>query len=89
MKWIRAFPKKLFWRLYFICLALSLILDGIWLYTHSFHYHFGFQYVWEFFAILGGLGCMLLILIAKGMGLFIVVDEDYYQRIAKVSRNTK
>jgi hypothetical protein len=23
---------------------------------------------------------MLLILIAKGMGIFIVVDEDYYQR---------
>ena len=31
-------------------------------------------------AIFGLFGCMLLILIAKGMGFFIVVDEDYYQK---------
>ena len=80
MHWIRVYPRKLFWRLYWICLVASLILDLIWLYRNTLHYHFGFQYLIEFFAIFGFLGCMLLILIAKGLGLFIVVDEDYYQR---------
>jgi len=77
---LRTYPKKLFWRLYFVCLAVSLILDFIWLYTQDFHYHFSFQYLPQFFALLGLLGCMLLILIAKAMGFFIVVDEDYYQK---------
>ena len=86
MNWLRRYPKKLLWRLYFIALVLSLILDLIWLYTHRFHYHFSFQEIPEFFAIFGLFGCMLLILIAKGLGLFIVVDEDYYQ---KKSRSKK
>jgi hypothetical protein len=79
MNKLRTYPKRLFWRLYFVCLVVSLFLDFIWLYTHAFHYHFSFQYLPEFFAIFGILGCMLLILVAKGMGIFIVVDEDYYQ----------
>ena len=33
----------------------------------------------NFFAILGLFGCILLILIAKALGFFIVVDEDYYE----------
>ena len=83
MNKLRTYPKKLFWRLYFVCLALSLILDFIWLYLDAFHYHFSFQYLPQFFALLGLIGCMLLILIAKAMGIFIVVDEDYYQKKAR------
>ena len=79
MNKLRVYPKKLFWRLYWVVLALSLILDLVWLYLHSFHYHFQFQYLPQFFAILGLFGCMLLILIAKALGIIIVVDEDYYQ----------
>jgi hypothetical protein len=77
---LRRYPKKLFWRLYAICFIGSLILDFYWLYMHVFHYHFEFQYLPQFFALFGLFGCMLLILIAKAMGLLIVVDEDYYQR---------
>ncbi len=80
MNKLRTYPKKQFWRLYFVCLVVSLILDFIWLYTHNFHYHFSFQNLPQFFAIFGLLGCMLLILIAKAMGIFIVVDENYYQK---------
>ena len=80
MSKLRTFPKKLFWRLYFVCLAISLILDFIWLYSQRFHYHFSFQEIPQFFAMLGLFGCMLLILIAKALGIFIVVDEDYYQK---------
>ena len=85
MNKLRIYPKKLLWRLYFVCLTLSLILDIVWLITHTFHYHFKFQYFPQFFALLGLLGCMLLILIAKGMGIFIVVDEDYYEK--KIGRS--
>jgi hypothetical protein len=77
---LRTYPKKLFWRLYFVGLGASLILDFIWLYSDGFHYHFSFQRLPQFFAILGLFGCMLLILIAKALGIFIVVDEDYYQQ---------
>jgi hypothetical protein len=79
MNKLRVYPKKLFWRLYWVVLALSIILDFVWLYLHAFHYHFQFQYLPQFFAILGLIGCMLLILIAKALGIIIVVDEDYYQ----------
>jgi uncharacterized membrane protein len=77
---MRKYPKKLFWRLYFVCLVISLVLDFLWLYTHKLHYHFEFQYVPQFFALFGFIGCILLIVIAKGFGFFIVVDEDYYQK---------
>jgi hypothetical protein len=76
----RQYPKKMFWQLYFICLAASLVLDFYWLYTHAFHFHFTFQQIPQFFALFGLFGCMLLILIAKGMGIFLVVDEDYYRK---------
>jgi uncharacterized membrane protein len=80
MSKMRKYPKKLFWRLYVVCLVISLVLDLFWLYTHKFHYHFEFQYMPQFFALFGFIGCILLILIAKGLGFFIVVDEDYYQK---------
>ncbi len=80
MNRLRKYPKKLFWRLYWIVFFASLVLDFYWLYTDAFHYHFSFQYLPQFFAMFGLSGCMLLILIAKGMGFFIVVDEDYYEK---------
>jgi hypothetical protein len=66
--------------MFYIVLVFSLILDLILLYFHIFHYHFSFQYFPEFFALFGLFGCILLILIAKGLGYFIVTDEDYYKR---------
>jgi len=80
MNRLRIYPKRFLWRMYFVILVVSVILDLYWLYTHVLHYHFSFQYILEFFAIFGLLGCMALILIAKGMGFFIVTDEEYYER---------
>jgi hypothetical protein len=80
MSWLRQFPIKILWRMFYIVLVFSLILDLILLYFHIFHYHFSFQYIPEFFALFGLFGCILLILIAKGLGYFIVTDEDYYKR---------
>ena len=80
MNILRRYPKKFFWRMFFVSLVVSLILDLLWLHSHTLHYHFSFQYFPQFFAIFGIVGCMALILIAKGMGYFIVRDEDYYER---------
>ena len=77
MDWLRNYPEKQLWRIYYVCLVVSLVIDFYWLYTHVLHYHFAFQYIPQFFAILGFAGCMLLIVIAKAMGFFIVVDENY------------
>ena len=80
MHWLRIYPKRLFWRLFFIVIVVSLILDFYWLHSHVLHYHFGFQHFIQFFAIFGLFGCMALILIAKGIGFFIVTDENYYEK---------
>jgi hypothetical protein len=80
MRILRTYPKRLLWTIYFIGLAVSLIFDFVGLHWNVLHYHFPFQYVPQFFAIFGVFGCMLLILIAKGMGYFIVKDEDYYEK---------
>jgi len=80
MNFLREYPKRFFWTVYFIGLTVSLILDFLWLRSDRLHYHFPFQYFPQFFAIFGAFGCMLLILIAKGMGHFIVRDEDYYEK---------
>lgn len=80
MNILRRYPKKLFWTVYFIGLVISLALDLVWLRSDLFHYHFAFQYLPEFFAIFGLFGCMLLILIARGMGYFIVKDEECYEK---------
>ena len=80
MKILRTYPKTFFWTVYFIGLVASLILDFVWIGSDILHYHFPFQYFPQFFAIFGLFGCMLLILIAKGMGHFIVKDEDYYEK---------
>lgn len=80
MSFLRQYPKRLFWAAFFIGLVASLVLDILWLRSDILHYHFQFQYFPQFFAIFGLLGCMLLILIAKGMGYFISKDEDYYEK---------
>ena len=80
MNKLRTYPKRLFWWIYFLSLALSLILNPLLLGTDKLHYHFSFQYLPEFFALFGFVGCILLILIAKGMGFFIVTDENYYEK---------
>ena len=80
MNKLRTYPKRFFWWVYFLSLVLSLILSPLLLLADKLHHHFWFQYIPEFFALFGLVGCMLLILIAKGMGIFIVTDENYYEK---------
>jgi hypothetical protein len=60
--------------------GLSLILHPLLLRSELLHHHYSFQYLPEFFAVFGLVGCMLLILVAKGVGFFISKDEDYYEK---------
>jgi hypothetical protein len=80
MNKLRTYPKRLFWSIYFLSLALTLILHPLLMRSDSFHYHFSFQYLPQFFAVFGLVGCVLLILVAKGLGFFIVTDENYYEK---------
>ena len=80
MNKLRTYPKRLFWAIYLVSLVLSLILSPLLLHADKLHHHFSFQYLPEFFAVFGLVGCMALILIAKGMGIFISADEDYYEK---------
>jgi hypothetical protein len=80
MNKLRKYPKRFFWAIYLVSLVLSLILSPLLLRTDKLHHHFSFQYLPEFFAVFGFVGCMLLILIAKGMGFFISRDENYYDK---------
>ena len=80
MNKLRTYPKRFFWWVYFLSLVLSLVLSPLLLLADKLHHHFWFQYFPEFFAVFGLVGCMLLILIAKGMGIFIVTDENYYEK---------
>jgi hypothetical protein len=80
MNKLRQYPKRFFWTLYLVSLVLSLILHPLLLRADKLHHHFSFQYILEFFALFGFVGCMLLILIAKGMGIFISAQEDYYEK---------
>ena len=80
MNKLRTYPKRFFWAIYLVSLVLSLILSPLLLRADKLHHHFSFQYLPEFFAGFGFVGCMALILIAKGMGIFISADEDYYEK---------
>lgn len=80
MNKLRKYPKRLFWGIYFLSLMLSLILHPLLLRSDKLHYHYAFQSLPEFFALFGLVVCMLLILVAKGIGVFISTDEDYYEK---------
>ena len=80
MNKLRRYPKRLFWGIYLLSLVLSLILHPLLLRSEKLHHHYAFQYFPEFFALFGLVVCVLLILVAKGIGVFISAEEDYYEK---------
>ncbi len=67
--------KKLWIFLYAIC-GLTLIPD---FFTRREAY-FGIDSFFGFYALLGFISCAGLILVSKVLGLFLKVDEDYYDK---------
>jgi hypothetical protein len=63
------------WRLFLAVLALSVAAQ---LFIES-HPHFAFEGLFGFNAVYGFLACAALILVAKGLGLFLKRRDDYYR----------
>lgn len=63
------------WRLFLVVLALSIAAQ---LFIEA-HPHFAFEGLFGFNAIYGFLACAALILVAKGLGVFLKRRDDYYR----------
>lgn len=74
------FDKKenliLFLRIFYASLAVLLVLD-ISVEKHPF---FGFDGVLNFSAAYGFISCVFLVLIARVLRMFMMKDEDYYDK---------
>ncbi len=67
--------KKL-WVLLYVSCGLTIIPE----FFVERHPHFGFDGFFGFYAILGFVSCVVLILIAKIGGFFLKKDPDYYRK---------
>ncbi|WP_029896769.1 hypothetical protein [Desulfohalovibrio reitneri] len=67
--------KLMWWLLYGAC-AVSLLAALL----APPKAHFPFEEIFGFHAILGFASCAVLIIVAKGLGLFVKKGEDYYER---------
>ena len=74
------FDKKshliLFLRLFYASLVVLVVLD-LFIEKHTV---FGFDSVPSFSAVYGFISCVLLVLLAKVLRIFIMRDEDYYDK---------
>ncbi|MEQ8226577.1 MAG: hypothetical protein RIA64_00690 [Rhodospirillales bacterium] len=67
--------KKIVRALFVVC-GLLFIADAF----YEKHSHFGVENVFGFYAIYGFVMCVALVLAAKLMRVFLMRDEDYYDR---------
>lgn len=65
--------KRIIWALFAVCAAL--FLADAFYHKHS---HFEAENFFGFYAIFGFVVCVALVLAAKGMRLFLMRSEDYY-----------
>jgi len=65
--------KKIIWALFAVCTAL--FLADAFYHKHS---HFEAENFFGFYAIFGFVVCVALVLAAKGMRIFLMRSEDYY-----------
>jgi len=66
--------KKKLWILLYLTCGLLIIPD----FFREREPHFGIDGIFGFYAILGFVACAVLILVSKVLGIFLKVDEDYY-----------
>ncbi len=65
--------KLLWWILWIVC-GLTVVAE---FFIHR-HPHFDIDGIFSYYALMGFVGCAAMILIAKGLGLFLKRNEDYY-----------
>lgn len=56
--------------------ALLLVID-IWIHKHS---DFALEHLWGFYGFFGLVGCLVLVMVAKGFRALLMRGEDYYDR---------
>lgn len=59
----------------FFILCAALLLTDLFFHRHTTH---PWESLWGFYALFGFVACVLLVLIAKVMRLFMMRGEDYY-----------
>jgi hypothetical protein len=74
--------KRLLWLLYGTCLSLF-ALDFV---IHRHHAH-DWESLWGFYPLYGFAGCVILVFVAKGMRIFLMRSEDYYDDPPPTDRN--
>lgn len=63
-------------KIFYACCAILFILDFV---IDRYTYH-PLENMWGFYPAYGFVGCVVLVVIAKWMRLFIMRDEDYYDK---------
>lgn len=63
-------------RVFYAGCALLVILDFI---VDRYTYH-PLENMWAFYPVYGFVGCVVLVVVAKWMRLFLMRDEDYYDK---------
>lgn len=61
-------------KIFYGCCALLVVLDFV---INRYTYH-PLENIWGFYPIYGFIGCVVLVIIAKWMRLFLMRDERYY-----------
>ncbi len=62
---------------FYICCGILLLLDFV-IHRHTYH---SWEELWGFYPLYGFVGCVILVFVAKWMRIFIMKDEDYYDKI--------
>lgn len=69
-------------KVFYVICAILVIIDIFAVFHIGVHRHI--YHSWEnapaFYAIYGFVGCVVLVLIAKGMRKFLMKEEDYYDK---------
>lgn len=61
----------------YICCAVLVGLDFV-IHRHVYH---SWENIWAFYPIYGFIGCVVLVVIAKWMRIFLMRPEDYYNPV--------
>lgn len=61
-------------KIFYSCCVLLVVLDFV---IDRYTYH-PLEKLWAFYPIYGFIGCVVLVIIAKWMRLFLMRDENYY-----------
>ena len=66
--------RKLLWWILWITCGLTVVAE---LFIHR-HPHVGIDGFFSFYSVMGFVGCAAMILVAKGLGVFLKRNENYY-----------